>query len=158
MAILEALGVLSTAQDLLAGATDSENVILLPAIDNLNWGEVWLDIECETIDSGGAADTYVFDLVLATESTLDTYRSICQISMVNGDPRIAAVNRKIACFEISKMIGDLTGTTYIYLGLISTLADVGGTAGVSINAAISPSKPRTKDDVQVVRSNVELPG
>ncbi len=155
--ILEELGVLDTAHDLTAGAVDSENVINLGAIANVGFGEMWLAIETETKESGADTDTYVFDLVVATEAALNTTRSVCQISILGSDPRIAAVNRNIAVMEIGQMIADVMDASYYFLGLISTLADVGGTAGVSINAAMSPSRPRTKDNVQVTKSNVTVP-
>ena len=160
MAILEALGVLSEAQDLLNGQEDSTNVILMPALADLNWGEVWIDIITETppTAAGGAADTYVIDVVISQESTLDTNLILLSIPMVHGDPRISTAGAQIACFDISKMIGDLADASYKYIGLHTTLGDAGGTAGLGINAALSPSKPRTKDNVQVTRSPVGLPG
>jgi len=159
--ILEELGVLSTAQDLTDGTTDSENVILLPAIANMGFGEVWLSIVTETAigAAAGTSSTFTFDLVVATEATLDTYRKVVSIPIVNtaADPRIAAVDRSIAAIEVGQQIAEVMDTSYIYLGLMSVLADGNGTAAVSINAAISPSKPRTKDNVQVIRSNVTVP-
>ena len=155
--ILEKLGVLSTAQDLLAGTTDSENVIDLGAVANVGLNEVYLSIETETVESGADTDTYVIDLVLATEATLDTYYKILSIVMTGADPRLATAGRAIANCEIGHMLGELLDGSYRYLGLMSTLADVGGTAAVSINAALSPSKPGTKLNTQEVRSNVTVP-
>jgi len=160
--ILEELGVLSTAQDLTDGAVDSENVIDLGTIANVGFGDIWLSIVCETAKgaSAGTSSTYTFDLVVSSTETLDTLvRSVLRIAIVNtaADPRIAAADRNIACCELGHQIAEVADGTYRYLGLISTLADGNGTATVSINAAMSPSKPRTKDNVQVTRSNVTVP-
>jgi len=160
--ILEALGSLSTAQDLTNGATDSENVIDLGTIADVGFGDMWLSIVCETAIGGsaGTSSTYQFDLVVSSTATLDTLvRSVCRIVIVNtaADPRIAAADRNIARCELGMQIAEVADATYRYLGLISTLADGNGTATVSINAAMSPSKPRTKDNVQVTRSNVGVP-
>ena len=67
--ILEDLGVLSTAQDLAAGSTDSENVIDLGTIANLGFTDVWLSIICETImgAAAGTTSTFTIDLVVASE-------------------------------------------------------------------------------------------
>lgn len=165
--LLEELGVLSTAQDLTDGATDSENSIQLPqdssgdGIPNLGYGEIWLSIITETKIGGsaGTSSTYTFDLVVATEKELTTTRSVCRIVIVNtaADPRIAAAEGIIAAMEVGMQIDAAMDSDYAFLGLISTLADGNGTATISINAALSPSKPRTKDNVQVVRSNVGVP-
>jgi len=160
--LLEHLGELSTAQDLVAGAgIDSENVIDLGVIPDVGFGQMWLSIICETIKdaAAGTSSTYTFDLVVASEETLDTTRSVMRIHIKNdvADPRIAVVERSIACAEIGQQIGEVADATYRYLGLISTLVDGNGTAAVSINAAMSPSRPRTKDNVQVTRSNVTIP-
>lgn len=158
MALKEAFGELSTAQDLTAGATDSENVLLLTALADVGFGDVWWNVVCETKNTGGTTDTYVFDLVVATEEALTTYRKICTVSITgSADPRIAAINRNIANFEVGHQIAEVADADYKYLGMISTLADVNGTAAVSINADMMVSKPRTKDGIQVVESNVGLP-
>ncbi len=154
----EAFGELCTAQDLLAGATDSENVILLTALANVGFGKVWWSVICETANTGGTTDTYVFALVVATEEALNTYRTIMTVPIVgSADPRIAAVRRNIANFEVGHQIAEVADASYKYLGMISTLADVNGTAAVGINADMLVSKPRTRDGIQVVESNVQLP-
>ena len=158
--ILEELGELSTAQDLTAGAVDSENVIDLGAVANTGLNQAHLSIEVETIQAGGGtSSTYQFQLILSSTAGLDTLtREVLSVKITGGaDPRIAAINRAIANFEIGHMLGELVDGTYRYLGLISTLANGNGTAAVSINAVISPSKPGTKFNTQVIRSNVELP-
>ena len=161
MALLEELGVLSTAHDLTNGSVDSENVIDLGAIAAVGFTDMWLDIVCETKIGGsaGSSSTYTFDLVVATEAALNTTRSVARIAIVNtaADPRIALADRSIAMIEVGNQIAETMDASYQFLGLILTLADGNGTATVSINAAMSPSKPRTKDNVQVVRSNVGVP-
>lgn len=162
MAILEDLGVLSEAQDLVAGAADSQNVINLGAIADVGFTQMFWDVVCETAKgaAAGTTSTYMFDLVVASEAALNTTRSVCRIVITNtvADPRIAAANRNISCMEVGQQIAEAMDATYSFLGMISTLVDGNGTAAVSINAAMSPSKPRTKDNVQRTRSNVELPG
>lgn len=161
MAILEDLGELSTAQDLTAGAADSENVINLGAVADVGFTQMFWDVVCETAIGGsaGTTSTFTFDLVVATAANLTTYRSVARVYIDNAvaDPRIAAINRQISCMEVGQQIAEVMDATYYFLGMICTLADGNGTATVSINAAMSPSKPRTKDNVQVTRSNVTIP-
>ncbi len=161
MALLEDLGVLSTAQDLTSGDTDSENIIDLGAIADVGYEDMYLDIVCETAkgSAAGSTSTYMFDLVVATAANLTTNKSVVRIVIqdVVADPRIAAVNRQIAAIDVGAQIASVMDATYRFLGLISSLGDGNSTASVSINAAMSSSKPRTRDDVQVTRSNVSLP-
>jgi len=160
---LEEFGVLSTAQDLTDGAVISENVINLGAVANIGFGDLWLSIICETAQgaSAGTSSTFDFDLVVSTSAALTTNKSVCKVYIDYtgsvADPRIAAAGRNIAYMEIGQQIAEVVDSTYYFLGLVSTLADGNGTAAVSINAAISPSKPRTRDNVQVTRSNVTIP-
>lgn len=155
--ILEEFGVLSTAQDLTSDTTtDSENVILLSAIKDVGFGDLCLSIETETIATGDGSDTFQFQLVLSEESTLDTNIQVVSRTITGfASEEIANVNRAILSVNIGQMIGELKeAATDLYLGLISTIS---AGATISINAALSPSKPRTKDNVQVIRSNVGLP-
>ena len=155
--ILEQLGVLSTAHALLTGAVDSENVIDLGAVANVGLNEAWLSIQTSVIESGADTDTYKVDVVISNETTLDTNIKLLTIDMLGSDPRLQTINREWAGFDIGKLIGDMIDGTKRYLGLIFTLANVGGTAAVTINAALSPSKPPTKYNTQVTRSNVGVP-
>jgi len=155
--ILEQLGVLSTAQALLTGAVDSENVIDLGAVANVGLNEAWLSIQTSVIETGADTDTYKVDVVISNETTLDTNIKLLTIDMVGTDPRLKTINREWAGFDIGPLIGDMIDGTKRYLGLIFTLANVGGTAAVTINAALSPSKPGTKFNTQVIRSNVGVP-
>ncbi len=155
--ILEEFGVLSTAQDLTsATTTDSENVILLSAIADVGFGDLWLSVETETIATGDGSDTYQFQLVLSEEATLDTNIQVVSRTITGfASEEIANVNRAILSIDIGQMIGELKeDITDLYLGLISTIS---AGATISINAALSPSKPRTKDNTQVIRSNVGVP-
>jgi hypothetical protein len=155
--ILEAFGVLSTAQDLTSGSTtDSENVIKLSAIKDVGFGDLWLSVETETIATGDSSDTYQFQLVLSEESTLDTNIQILSRTITDFESEeIANTNRAILSVNVGQMIGELKeAVTDLYLGLISTIS---AGATISINAALSPSQPRTKDNTQVIRSNVGLP-
>ena len=155
----EAFGELMAGVDLAAGAVDSTNVILLTALANVGFGDVWWSVITETLAVGEAADTYVFDLVVATEEALNTYRKVCTVSITSyADPRLAGVNRNIANFNVGQQLGLVADASYKYLGMISTLTDSGGTAPqVSVNADMLVSKPRTRDGLQVVESNVQLP-
>lgn len=156
--ILEELGMLSTAQDLSNGAADSENVIDLGAIANVGFNDLFLVIETETVADGGTTSTYTFDLVVATEATLDTVKSVLKVAITGkADERISAAGNKIAVFEIGRILEMVASATYRYLGLISTLANGNGTATVSINAALSTAPPKSKSNTQVTRSNVALP-
>ncbi len=160
--LLEDLGVLSTAQDLTAGSTDSENVIDLGAFDYLGFTDLWLSIITETAkgSAGGSTATYDIKLVVSSTAGLDTLvREVCSIAMLDtaADPRIAAADRSIAMMEVGMQIAETADETYHFLGLISTLANGNSTATLSINAAMSPSKPRTKDNTQVTRSNIGVP-
>ena len=155
--LLEEFGVLSTAHDITTGATRiSENVILVPSLPDLGWGEVWLSVITETIATGDASDTFEFVLVLGDQVGLDgTNKEVCGVTITDfEDSRIAVADRNILDFEVGQMIGEIADSTYKYLGLTSVIS-AGST--ISINAALSPSKPRSKDNVQVVRSNVGVP-
>jgi len=156
--ILEDFGVLSTAQDLTAGSTDSENVILMPAIDYTALTDAWWVVDCETVATGDGSDTFDFILYLSQESTLDTNIEVVSVGFTGyADVRIATAGRHIAAFNIGKQLMQMLGTSgsdYPYLGMISTIS-AGST--VSINASISPSEPPTEDNIQVIRSNVTKP-
>jgi hypothetical protein len=160
--ILTKPGILTTAQALTAGNTVSEWVIDLAALGIQGFGpgvnNLWLDIETVVADSGGTADTYVINLVVDdTEALTSPVYYIISIPMVHGDPRMDAAGKKIYSGMLPDQIWQMAKEGYRYLGLYCVLADVGGTAGVTINAAISPSKPRTEDNTQVLRSNVTIP-
>ena len=162
MALLTKPGELSTAQALTAGNTVSENVIDLGALGVNGFGpgvnNIWLDIETVVADSGGAADTYNISVILDdTEAGTSPVYYVFTIPMVNGDPRIDTAGKKIWAGMLPDQIWQLAKEGYRYMALYCVLADVGGTAGVTINAQVSPSKPDTQKNTQVIRSNVGVP-
>lgn len=167
--ILEDLGVLSEAQALTANGTDqSTNIIDLTAAGANSFGpgsQLYLDIEAVIKATGDSSDTLQIDLIMADSTDLDNgtegtnFYTIRRIHITNiADPRIAAIGRKICSGAISDQIYQLSRSSIFasacYLGLQYTLS---AGAALTVNAAISPSKPKTEDNVQVVRSNVSVP-
>lgn len=154
--ILEAFGILSTAQSLTAGTTDSENVVYMPATDYCAVTDLWLVVDTNVLATGDGSDTYEFKLVVASESTLDTILEVCKVVITGyADARIATAGNRILGVNIGTMLNDCFDiSTYPYLGLISVISSG---ATISINAALSTGKPRTKDNTQVTRSNVGVP-
>jgi len=156
--ILQELGVLSTAQDLTAGSTDSENVILMAAIDWTALTNVWWVVTTETVATGDAADTYAFVLYCSQESTLDTNRQILSVTVTGYETYpVAGTDRHIVNVNIAEQIHHIMGTDlsdYPYLGMISTIS-TGAT--ISIDAAISPSPGHSNFNTQPIRSNVTVP-
>jgi hypothetical protein len=162
--ILEELGVISTAQDLLAGTAVGENVIDLGALAAKGFGpgnnNIFIDLECETpeADASGSSSTYTFNFIVDdTEALTSGVYTVLSVPCVHGDPRISAAGKKILSCSIPDQVWSLAKEGYRYFGLSSVLVDGNGTAGVSVNCAISPSQPRTEDGNQVTRSPVELP-
>lgn len=156
--ILQHLGDICTAQDLSVGSTDSEDVILMAAVDWTALTDVYWVVETETIATGDGADTYQFQLVLSQEATLDTNIQVLSRTITGyASWSIAAVERLIVGCNICNMLNDIVGTglsDYPYLGMISTIS---AGATVSINASISPSPPKTSFNSQTIRSNVGVP-
>jgi hypothetical protein len=156
--ILPFLGILSTAQDLTSGSTDSENVIQLPATDYIGITDVWWVVDCETVATGDGSDTFDFILYLSQEATLDTNIEVCSVGFTGyADIRIATAGRHIAALNVGKMLKDMldtSGSDYPFIGMISTIS-AGST--VSINAALSNSEPQTEYHSQVNVSNVGTP-
>ena len=154
--ILEEFGILCDGQDLTAETADSDNVILLSAIADVGFGDLWLSIETETIATGDGSDTFQFQLVLSEESTLDTNIEVISRTVTGyASEELANIGRAIVSVNVGQMIGELKeAVTDLYLSL-QLILSAGAT--LSVNAALSPSKPRTKDNTQVIRSNVGLP-
>jgi hypothetical protein len=162
MAILTTPGELSTAQDLTNGNAVSENVIDLGALGIYGPGTngLWLDIECETAEgaSSGSSSTYEVKLALDdTEAGTSPVYYVLQVYMAHGDPRIAVAGRKILTVQLPDQVWQLARLGYRYLCLYYVLANGNGTAAVSVNACISPSKPETQKNTQTTRSNVTIP-
>jgi len=158
MAILEALGKLAAAADYTTGQDQGAglaDVIDLAAIANNGLPlEAWLDIDCETEAVGAGA--IAIDLVIADNAALTT-NPIKLLSVPIAaitDARVATAGAKVIACTVPYAATFLNDATKRYLGVMVSVA---GTS-LSLNIAISPSKPRTPDNVQVVRSNVGLPG
>ena len=123
--------------------------------------KVFIDLECETVATGDANDTFVFDFIVADSTDLDNgtqgtnYYKVLTVDILNyADPRIATAGKKILTVEIPDQVWQMAKEGFRYFGLNSTIS-AGST--VSINCAISPSRPRTEDNVQVTSSPVDLP-
>ena len=158
MAILEALGKLAEAADYTVGTDQGAglaDVIDLGAIANNGLPlEAWVDIDCETEAVGAGAIS--LDVILADNAALDSNPlSVMRIVIAAiTDPRVATAGAKVCACTLPFFSTFGNDATKKFLGVSVTIA---GTS-VSFNIAISPSKPRTPDNVQVVRSNVGLPG
>lgn len=156
--ILQDLGSISTAQDLTAGSTDSENVILMAAIDWTALTNVYWVVQTETVATGDGSDTYQFQLLCSQESTLDTNRQILSITVTGYTTYpLAGTDRNIVNINLLDQIHAVMGTDlsdYPYLGMISTISDG---ATISINAAVSPTPGQSNFNTQTLRSNVTVP-
>ncbi len=154
--ILDQKGKLSVVQALTAGATDSQNVIQMAAVDYAGITDLWLTIDTNIV--AGGAGTLVFDLVMSEESTLDTNTSIVQTSIAAvTDLRVATIGRHITTINVGKTIKEMleaSGSDTPFIGLISTL---GGSATITIDAALSPTEPQTLHHKMVVVSPVGVP-
>lgn len=168
--ILAKLGELSTAQDLTAGATVSENVVVDSAILGHGITDVYLVIDTETVNdgNGGSSSTYTFSLRVATSAALTTYKEILSVVITGAtDLRLLTAGRHIIAANIGAILSQairdfrseqsLTDASSVYIGIMSTLADGNGTANISINAALSPTKPPTADRAIKVESPVGVP-
>ena len=157
--ILPKPGILSKAQDLTAGATDSQNVVQMAAVDWAALTDIWWIVDTETIATGDADDTYKFQLVLASEEGLDTTFEVVSVTVTNyAQHRIATAGNHIIAVNIGKMLNEILGASlsdYPYLGMISTISDG---ATISINAALSTVEPPTISHAQPSESNVGVPG
>ena len=167
MALVPHLGKLCVAQALNTNTTDiSDYVIDLSAmgIDGPQPAcEMYLDIETVVAPAaGGTADSYTLELVLDdTEACSSVVYRVLTIIMLHGDPRLA-LGAKIWSGQLPgdqiRMLARATTTPgYRYMALISTLADSGGTTGLTINASVNLGRPQTAHDVQVMTSNVSVP-
>ena len=163
--ILEKLGILSKAQDLIAGSTASTNQIKMTARDWAAITDVFLSVLVETVATGDGSDTYQFELRVATSTALTTYSQVLSVTVTGyTSRRIAGTHRPIINVNVTKQLKSvcqelidaqsLADTDYIYAGLYSTISSG---ATISINAALSPHEPPTEDHRQVVESNVGIP-
>lgn len=169
--ILAKLGVLSTEQDLVAGSTASENQISDYAVLGHGFTDIWWVIDTETVHdgNGGSNSTYTFSLRVATSTALTTYKEVCSVVITGAtDKRLLTLGQHIIAINVANMLPQairdfrteqsLSDTDNVYIGFMSTLADGTGDANISINGALSPSKPRTEDIAIKTVSNVSVPG
>jgi hypothetical protein len=113
------------------------------------------------VATGDASDTFVFDFIVADSTDLDNgtqgtnYYKVVTVDILNfADPRIATAGEKILAAKIPDEVWALSKEGFRYFGVQSTIS-AGST--VSINCAISTSRPRTPDNQQVTTSNVGVP-
>ncbi|MDD5010491.1 MAG: hypothetical protein PHQ00_00035 [Phycisphaerae bacterium] len=155
MAVLPRSGKLSVNQGVgSATAEDSENVINMGSVIDAP-DDMFLDIETSVAASGSGALT--IDVVLSDREALDTNTvKVFSIVMASeADKRILAAGNHVYGGRLPRELRELAKTlSYQYLGLIYTPTS---TLAVSFNAAITPAEPRTKDNQQVVVSNVGVP-
>ena len=161
--ILETLGRLADQQALTAG-TDavSENVIDIGASgisEPNNMGDVWLVITTD-VAAGGSTGAITFDLRVSANADMTSSTPISVMSIVVPgitDSRVATAGKYIyrgtLPFEVWS-IAKAAGDTFTYLGLYVTQA---AASTITYSAAISPSKPPTDFNTQVIRSNVGTP-
>jgi hypothetical protein len=160
--ILDRLGKLqSGATALAAGAVDSDNVIQTAALDFASLTDLWWVVKTAVAPTvAGTTSTFKFDLVLSQEATLDTNVEVLSRTVTSTASKCLVANRNIININVGKMLKDLLetdGSSYPYIGMIITLVDGNGNADLQVEAALSPSEPRTDDHAQVVTSNVGVP-
>lgn len=186
--ILEKLGQLITGAEVLVTATAvvSGNVIDLRqagyiagtdgayagpsgAAGDLPWIEVLTKGLCA---NAGQTDTLKVALVASHNADLTAGYELCSVTIADlravlGDPRVAAVNRRILrCslpMELASLIDKLKGsnaTDIRYLGFLITATNVAGggkvATDITLLGVISPSKP-TQNLMPPIRSNVGIP-
>lgn len=166
MAVFDHLGELSTAQDITGGTPlQSENVIDLGLLGIHGFGpdsDIYIDLECETVTaSGDSSDTFVFDFNVALTTDLDTgtrgtdFYTVISVPILGiVDPRLTVAGAKILTCKLPDQVWQMAKEGFRYFGLQSTIS---ATATLSVNCAISTSKPRTPDNQQVTTSNVSVP-
>ncbi|MDD5328083.1 MAG: hypothetical protein PHY02_09785 [Phycisphaerae bacterium] len=153
--ILTKPGKLCVAQEFsyATGAEDSENKLNIGTVEDVPDG-TWIDIENAAAPAGTGALT--INLVVALEATLDNVISVLQVVIAAvTDKRIATKGAHILGCSLPREVRELAEQLgYDYIGLIVTPTS---SLVVSLNAAISPSQPRTRDKAQTVESNVGVP-
>ena len=156
--ILQDFGELCTAQDFSAEAKDSENVLLMAAVDWTSLTNVYWVVQTETIATGDGSDTYAFVLYASQEETLDTIIQIASVTVSGyASYTLATAGNNIVNLNICDQVHQILGTDlsdYPYLGMITTIS---AGATISINAALSPSPAPSPYNSQVLRSNVGVP-
>jgi hypothetical protein len=157
--ILPTLGKLSTAQAFTSAQTkDSENVILMPAVDWAGLTDVWWVVDTTVVATGDNSDTYQFQLVLSQESTLDTNVEVLSRTVTGYASKcLATAGLHIVCVNLGKMINEIMQadlSDYPYLGQITAVSNG---ATLTMDAAITPVEPSTRSHAQTTVSNVGVP-
>ncbi len=156
--ILAALGKLSVAQAITAADEDSTNVIQIPAADYVAFSDLWWVVDTAVIAAGDGSDTFDFSLVMSQEAALTTNKVVCSVSITGiADLRLATIGRHIIAINVGKQMVNMLDTDasdYPFIGQINVLS---AGATVSINAALSPTEPRTEPHRMVVTSDVGTP-
>ncbi len=172
--IIASLGKLSAAQDLVAGSTASTNQMKDAAIIGTGIADVWLVIDVETVNDGnaGTSTTHKFVLRVATSIALTTFKDVIGVTLGNGsdgdaDERLFTAGKHILVANVGKQLiqtikefrseNSLADTDFVYIGIMSILADGNGDANISINAALSPTEPQTESDRMKTVSGVGVP-
>lgn len=163
--ILTKDGVLDTALALAVGAVKSEDVLDLGELCVNGFGpggnKAYLDIETRVAAAGGTTSTYQCQLVVSDQANLSANRiEICGVTITGAaDVRIAKAGEKILSMELPDQLWRVmkANAGYKYCGLWWTLANGNGVATLTVNSALSPSRPRTPDGIQVTQSPVSLP-
>ena len=161
--ILETLGRLADQQGLSANEdVVSDSVIDIGASglsDPNNMGNVWLVITCD-VAAGGSDGTITFDLLVSANVDMASSTPVSVLQIVIPDildHRVATAGayifRGTLPFEVWS-IANAEGSTFTYLGLYITQA---AASTLTFSAAVSPSKPPTDFNTQVIRSNVGTP-
>jgi len=164
--LLDKPGVLSKGQDLTGGsAAASTDQVKMTAKEWSGITDLWAVIDTETIATGDGSDTFKFELRVATSTALTTYLQVISVDFTGyADARIATVGNHILNANIGEMLRNtaqalrdaqtLTDTDYIYVGFYYT-PSAGST--LSVNAALSPSRPHSDYFRQPVDSPVGIP-
>lgn len=154
--IITSPGLLSDQQTITAGggATNSSNVLdQLAAKSGLGSdGKCWIDIEFAEVANCSIFTSLTIDIVCDSAAALTTTPlAIIRIYMASSaDLRwVQGLGGKVLRCTVPYELALLR-----YCGLIYTLV---GTGTVKFNAAISPSKPRTDDNIQISHTNVGVP-
>jgi len=155
MLIEQSIGEFSDAQPLLNGSAASSNVLdLVAARHQIGVGRdlfIWLTVN--VVESGADNDTYVF--IFQTDTAEDFSggpKEVFRVSLTGDDARLKTAGEPIWCSTVPQTADQR------YVRWYYTLADVGGTAAVTVDAAFGPDRPhsiRSRDQVYV--SNVGNP-
>ena len=164
MLIESGIGEFSDAQPLTAGATNSTNVINLIAARHQMGanGQLWLWLRTNVAAVFDSTQSYIFSFVMDSVEALTTTPTalitICDVdgsAIVEADPEAAKLETAGSLIYCSTLP---YGADMQYAGWIYTLADGGGTAGITVDAGLSTVRPptdRTKD--QVYATNITTP-